>query len=132
MGRIIIYNSKNANVNISTLVADINNGYPHITSGHQKTGDQSAHTWVWDGVQGKFHYTSNGRGSYSYTPIGTVLFNCNWGWGGIADGWYSQALMEHPTNQNAAYLAQNTQLYITSIVPTRGKNSCDKDNLPPF
>lgn len=123
---------ENANVNITTLVSDINRGYPHISSGHQKTGEKGTHTWVWDGVRGKFHYTSNGRGTINYTPMGTVLFSCNWGWSGKADGWYAQSLMEHPTNQNAAYLAQNTQLYITSIQPNRSQNSCDKDNLPPF
>lgn len=47
-------------------------------------------------------------------------------------GWYLQSNMEQPTDKTAPYLDNNTQLYITSIAPTRVENSTSNDNLPPF
>lgn len=124
--------ANDANVDVSKLVRELVQGFPHITGGAQKKGEKGAHTWVWDGVNGKFKVTSDGRGPLNYQPIGTILFHCNWGWGGTSDGWYLQSNMEQPTDKTAPYLDNNTQLYITSIAPTRVENSTSNDNLPPF
>lgn len=124
--------AEDANVDISHLVRNLVKGYPHVTSGCQKTGEKGAHTWVWDGVRGKFRHQSDGRGTVTYTPIGSILYSCNWGWDGIADGWYSTALMEFPTIKNAPYLDDNTQLYIDGL-KTGGRNdNANMDDLPPF
>lgn len=124
--------AEDANVDISHLVKNLVKGYPHITSGSQKTGEKGAHTWVWDGVRGKFRHQSDGRGTITYTPIGSILYSCNWGWDGAADGWYSTALMEFPTIKNAAYLDNNTQLYIDGLNTGGRNNNVNDDSLPPF
>lgn len=46
----------------------------------------SGHTWIIDGVDrslSKYEYTSNGLNEKYRT-----LFHCNWGWGGLHDGYY--------------------------------------------
>ena len=126
----------NTNVDFNKLTQNLMSGRPHITSGQKKKGDKGAHTWVWDGVKGQFK-EERGRGWVTYKPYSGVLFNCNWGWFGSANGWYAQANMEQPTNQDYPYLANETQLYITNINPKsrRGyqvENSTENDNLPPF
>lgn len=68
----------------------------------------------------------------SYTPIGSILYSCNWGWDGAEDGWYSTALMEFPTIKNAAYLDNNTQLYIDGLNTGGRNNNVNDDSLPPF
>ncbi len=53
------------------LIKELKNGYPHIIGAN---GPNGKHTWVIDGI---------GSDQNGY------LYNCNWGYGGISNGWCS-------------------------------------------
>ncbi|HJB43312.1 MAG TPA: C10 family peptidase [Candidatus Coprenecus merdipullorum] len=73
------------------IYESLNSGYPVLVSA--KANGTNGHTWVIDGYLDQFRTGSRygaETGKY-YGPAGSqsrTLVHCNWGWGGLSDGYY--------------------------------------------
>lgn len=73
------------------IYESLNSGYPVLVSA--KANGTNGHTWVIDGYLDQFRTGSRygaETGKY-YGPAGSqsrILVHCNWGWGGLSDGYY--------------------------------------------
>lgn len=82
------YEASQSALDINTVKWDILNGREPVILCGNVSGNSIGHAWVVDGyreTETKIPHTNNDDYQYDY------YLHCNWGWGGIADGYYKYA-----------------------------------------
>ncbi|HCC52385.1 MAG TPA: hypothetical protein DEQ30_10290 [Porphyromonadaceae bacterium] len=108
---------KDENVDLSRLAYNLSLGYPHITSGIDKS-TKSGHSWIWEGIDCYVTGLDFLNGKYNIASSPSVQLYCNWGWGGSSNGWYAN--FEEPIDDITGkriswYVDDNCQLYIYNM-----------------
>ncbi len=85
------YNYSYSNFSQSTVLSSVQNRLPVYIRGEDS--DDEGHAWVIDGIsiyrQTVYYYTYNYPYTYCFNEItDTNYFHCNWGWGGLSNGFY--------------------------------------------